>query len=621
MAPILINKTFRKILVIILSMTMVFTVFSLGPVFASDVEGGGITIEDLIEGTYVPGQLIVGMKDGVRIPKAELTSQESLTNLFPGVGILSVKDIMDLSDILGDEYKPYEGRQLLRFILNDDSKENLIYAMQVLQENPLVKFAELNSIYKITDDLLANNEYRPGQLILGMRDDVRLSKEELENHEILISLFPGIRIQRVKDIMDLSDILGDEYRPYEGQQLLFLALASESVEYMREAMTKLSENVLVKFVEPNWIYRVCLAPNDIYYSAGLILGLNKIQASLAWDISTGSQSVTVGVMDTGIDHTHPDLAANVSDALGYNFLNGSTYAMDDHINSHGTHVAGIIGAVGNNSIGVVGVNWNVTLVPLKVAYADGTSDIYCQAMAIGYAQQKGIKILNCSIAGPVASAGLKAAIDIYSGLLVAAAGNSSENLDLYPYYPAGYPCPNIISVAATDNSDVKRSTSNYGATSVHLAAPGEWIYSTIRNNNYGYSSGTSMAAPHVAGVAALLLSYNPYLTTQQLKSAILDNVDIVPALSGLVSTGGRLNAYKALNSLGSYTPGDVNRDGVVDELDLLYLARALNQWTGYYLSPACDVNGDGVVDEFDWLYLARHLNGWVGYEILGPRGQ
>lgn len=292
-----------------------------------------------------------------------------------------------------------------------------------------------------------------------------------------------------------------------------------------------------------------------------------IDAPDAWSITTGTPTVVVAVVDTGVDYTHPDLAANiwqntgeiingvdddgngyVDDIRGWNFVSKNNDPMDD--NGHGTHCAGTIAAVGNNGIGVIGTAWNVKIMPLKFLNDRGSGYVSDAISAILYANRKGAAVISNSWSGTGYTQSLKDAIDASSAVVVCAAGNSGANADVSPQYPAAFTSSNILSVAATDYNDNLASFSNYGATSVDLAAPGVSIYSTTKSGSYQYLSGTSMATPHVAGVAALIKSQNPALSGVQIRNRIFSSVDAVSSLSGKVASGGRLNAAKALGGTG-----------------------------------------------------------------------
>jgi uncharacterized delta-60 repeat protein len=327
-------------------------------------------------------------------------------------------------------------------------------------------------------------------------------------------------------------------------------------------------------------------PNDTSYSS--LYGLHNtgqtggnvdadIDAPEAWDISTGSRSIVVGVIDSGIDWTHPDLAANiwtnpgevagdgidndgngfVDDVHGYDFVNNDGNPMDDQ--NHGTHVAGTIGGVGDNGTGVVGVNWAVSMMGLKMFGSDGKGTTANAIRAVNYATMMrtnygvNVRVTNNSWSGGLFDQGLLDAINAGGAadiLFIAAAGNSGRDSDLWTPLPASYNSPYVVSVAATDRNDALADFSNYGATTVDLAAPGVSVYSTLRNGNYGIFSGTSMATPHVAGAAALALSVAPTLSAVQLKNRLLENVDVIPGLAGKTATSGRLNINKVLSSLG-----------------------------------------------------------------------
>ena len=344
----------------------------------------------------------------------------------------------------------------------------------------------------------------------------------------------------------------------------------------------------VAYAEPNFKLFPTATPNDPYFSR--MWALNNtgqtggtidadIDAPEQWNTNTGSPSTVVAVIDEGMDINHPDLKANiytnaveatgvkgvdddrngyVDDVHGYDFANNDASVYDpDPItgkgDEHGTHVAGTIAAVGNNGTGVTGVNWQAKVMPLKFLGPNGgyTSDA---VEALDYAVKNGVKISNNSWGGGGKSQALQDAIaraDSAGHLFVAAAANGGadgigDNNDVTPNYPANYPNSNIISVAATDNRDRLASFSNFGVNTVDLAAPGVSILSTLPRNTYGNYSGTSMATPHVAGVAALIKSQNPTADDGAMKAQILQFAEKKTSLKNKVATGGRLNAYTAL---------------------------------------------------------------------------
>jgi subtilisin family serine protease len=375
---------------------------------------------------------------------------------------------------------------------------------------------------------------------------------------------------------------------------------------VKDAITQYMSDPNVEYAEPNYIKRaLSRIPNDTYFgnqwalhNTGTYAGGTvdaDIDAPEAWDISTGSSNIVIAVLDTGIDYSHADLAGNIwtnpgetncanggdddgngfiDDCRGWNFVDDNNDPMDDF--GHGTHVAGIIGADGDNGIGVSGVMWNVRLMPLKVCDASGSCDTADEIAAIDYVvlMKNGganIKAMNASFGGygySQAECDTIAEANTAGILLVAAAGNGGDdgigdNNDLEPVFPASYGdpkyggLPNIISVAATDQNDQMASFSNFGPTSVYVAAPGVYILSTILQDEYldkDFNWGTSMAAPHVSGLAGLLYSYydgihNTQFDYSQIRATILRYVDTKPTLEGWIYTGGRINAYRALSSL------------------------------------------------------------------------
>ncbi len=395
-----------------------------------------------------------------------------------------------------------------------------------------------------------------------------------------------------------------------------------------EAIARYKDHPAIQLIEPNYIFSISRTPDDLRFSelwglrntgqTGGIPGAD-ISATDAWDTNTGSSNVIVGVIDTGIDYTHPDLAGNiytnagetpgngidddgngfVDDVRGWDFVNQDNDPMDD--NGHGTHVAGTIGASGNNGIGVTGVNWSVRLMPLKFLNSEGSGTAADAIAAIEYATQMGVDIMNNSWGGSEYSEALRLAIVDASNagiFFVAAAGNSGANSDRSPEYPASFNVPNVISVAATDHFDQLANFSNYGATSVDLAAPGVDILSTLPSAGYGVFSGTSMATPHVSGVLALVLAQYPGITLQVGKTLLLNSVDKLPGLNRRVLSGGRLNAARALEGPDIIAPSPVP--------DLAALGVASNsvslQWTA-----TGDDSTTGTVTNYDIRFATSEI--------------
>jgi thermitase len=316
----------------------------------------------------------------------------------------------------------------------------------------------------------------------------------------------------------------------------------------------------VEFAEVNGTMSITLDPNDPYdnttpYTSshnGAVTqwAWGKIQAYDAWNVTTGSSSVVVAVVDTGADSNHPDLAANL--ITGYNFVNNSTNAEDD--NGHGTHVAGTIGAVTNNGVGVAGLSWSVKIMPVKVLNNQGSGSFSTVAKGIRWAADNGAKVINLSLGGGP-SLTVKAAVDYAwskGAVLACAAGNNGTSAKTYP---AAY--INCIAVAATDQNDAKASFSNYGAKWVDVAAPGVAILSTMPDTavylttQYGYYTsydalnGTSMATPHVAGLAALIWAKGACSTASCVRSSIEGKADPIPG-TGTYWAYGRINAYNSV---------------------------------------------------------------------------
>ncbi len=337
----------------------------------------------------------------------------------------------------------------------------------------------------------------------------------------------------------------------------------------------------VRNIEKNKIYRLARIPNDPAFEKSWNLN-NQGQASPLGDIGkegadvhvlplwekgfTGNSTIKVAVIDSGVEYTHSDLKENiwinknelpnngldddhngfVDDYYGWDFVKKDADPKDEL--GHGTHCAGIIGARGNDGQGIAGVNWQVSIMSIRAFDERGQGELADIVEALYYAQLMGAQVVNASWGGDPYSQILHEAISDLekSGILfVAAAGNDSMDNDQIPFYPANYDLKNIISVAATDNQDQLANFSHYGAKTVHIAAPGVGVYSTVLNNNYDAYSGTSMAAPHVAGVAALLWSIFPEESYLQIKNRLLKGADPSYSLKRKILSHGRLNAWNS----------------------------------------------------------------------------
>jgi C1A family cysteine protease/PKD repeat protein/subtilisin family serine protease len=339
---------------------------------------------------------------------------------------------------------------------------------------------------------------------------------------------------------------------------------------VNEAIAEYQSNPDVLYATPNYRISLLAIPNDPLYPQEW--GLEKIKVPHAWDRTTGSGDIIIAVLDTGIDYTHPDLSGAlwsntreipgnlidddgngfVDDTIGWDFFGNTNDPMDG--NGHGTACAGVIGARGNNNLGISGVLWNTKMVPLKVIGPDGYGYESDAIDAVLYADSIGAQIVSLSWGGPYPYPALRDAMAASPALFICAAGNSGTDNDVSPIYPASFDLPNVVSVSATDESARLALFSNFGAVSVDLAAPGAGILSTARGGGYSSYSGTSMAVPFVTGIAGLVKAENPGYSHIHIKEAILASTDKLPSLEGKVSTGGMVNAWNALGVPVSPTP-------------------------------------------------------------------
>ncbi|HEX8710187.1 MAG TPA: S8 family serine peptidase [Pyrinomonadaceae bacterium] len=417
--------------------------------------------------------------------------------------------------------------------------------------------------------------------------------------QVLVHFRPGTRLEKIKELaLAHHDRFQDEYENISGWVSIEDedGLDAEAVAAEYRGLTG-----VVDYAEPNYLYGdepVVLArperdaapaeldrfipfnwPNDPQFIEQWSLANTAqrggkegadISALRAWEKTKGSKKVVVAVLDSGVDYTHTDLANNIwqrpaemaayrdeqlgefDDLHGFNATDRLRDPMDD--NGHGTHCAGIIGAEGDNGFGITGVNWNVEIMPLKFMAANGSGTTRDAIEAINYVIDRkragvNVRIISASWGSTQKSRALQDAIKRAGEegiLFIAAAGNSSADADRSPHYPAGYDLFNVLSVAALDRNDALASFSNYGAKSVHVAAPGKEILSTWLGGEFREASGTSMATPEVAGVAALILSVQPELSVRELRQRLLDSVDKLDSLKGKVQTGGRINAARAV---------------------------------------------------------------------------
>ena len=368
---------------------------------------------------------------------------------------------------------------------------------------------------------------------------------------------PGLQVVQIPDNRSVSDTI-DQYETnpnveYAEPDYIVHAIEPVSVTIVPANSSTANSTVGVSVSassvtpnEPNFYRQYGMHNTGQNFGVGYSGTADAdIDAPDAWAYTTGSSSIIVAVVDTGVDTTHPDLAANC--LPGYNFITGTPGQIDDK--GHGTHCAGVIGAIGNNGVGIAGLNWNVKILPCKFLDSTGHGYTSNAISAINYARDQGASVISNSWGGDDYSQALKDAIDNSGAVVVCAAGNDGLNTDSVPQYPSAFSSSNIISVASTDWNDGLSGFSNYGLTTVDVGAPGGYVYSTYPGNQYAYMSGTSMATPHVSGIAALMKARNSSATVAQIKAAILSTVDLKPSLTNKCVTGGRVNAYSALRAI------------------------------------------------------------------------
>ena len=465
---------------------------------------------------------------------------------------------------------------------------------------------------------VAKPDYVPGEIIVKFRN----------NHDdSAINLPSKMRVQSAEKIMQARNP-----RTHDIHTFYRMKISGN----MEEAIRQIRRDPNVEYAEPNYIVHTALLPNDVNFSK--LYGLHNtgqtggtsdadIDAAEAWDITTGSSNVVIAVIDTGVDYNHQDLSTNIyinpgevanngidddnngfiDDSRGWDFANNDNNPMDDQ--GHGTHVSGTIGAAGNNNIGVVGVNWNVKILPVKFLDSFGSGTTADAIEAIEYATLMKVDVMSNSWGGTGFSQAMEDAIKIANDagiLFVAAAGNSNVNNDASTFYPANYNIPNVISVAATDHNDLLASFSNYGAATVHLGAPGVAVFSTVPNgscqlcssNSYASLSGTSMATPHVSGAVGLIKAAYPNLKSDELKARLLNSVDALNSLNGITMTGGRLNAYNSLES-DTISPSKIT--------DLAVASTTINSALLSWTAPGDDDN-TGKASRYEIRYSISPIN-------------
>ena len=463
---------------------------------------------------------------------------------------------------------------------NADGRVTRLKLVKTQHKYPLLRVEEILTVGADGEDQIVHQEAMVADHVI-VKAQEGTTRRQIE--EVLQPLGLGIRKEM--------------YAP----RMYVISVPDASLDSVPETLQALrSQTSVVSRVQPDYVaYPLATTPNDPMLD--LLWGLRNaghtggstnadIRATEAWSTWTGSSNVLVAVIDTGVDYTHDDLSGNMwmnpqeagslatngidddgngltDDFRGWDFYNGDNNPIDD--NDHGTHCAGVVGAVGDNAEGVVGVCWDVSLVGLKVLSSKGSPDwsyyhgyayLSDTIDATYYATDIGAKVMNNSWGLSISDihdgdlALLTDAIEYANSngvLYVAAAGNDARDNDssYFRTYPASLSCSNIIAVAASTHDDGLASFSSYGATRVDLAAPGKGICSTVRDDRYEVMDGTSMSAPYVAGAAALLWSCSPDLSAPQVKAALLDSVDTNAAFAGKMVSGGRLNVARALSSI------------------------------------------------------------------------
>lgn len=440
--------------------------------------------------------------------------------------------------------------------------------------------AGIDNVEKVKD----LTKYETGDIKTKFKEKKAKYKEKLKKKERIKN--KEFYSTKEEDIPEVAENLAqsDIQEEHEGfHRILSVKLKNKGKQEVLDMIEELEKREFILAASPAhtkaYTSATTKTPNDPSYDNS---NAEAIKLPEAWNITTGNESVLVGIMDAGINGNHPDLRDNINSELSKSFLEDEDEydefyrenpLKDD--SGHGTKVAGVIGAKGNNNSQICGTCWNVSLVSLKVFYVtnvtNGEGYVYPDYLSVfDYANKKGIKILNFSLVNKNEFSGLKAAISNYNGLFVCSAGNYGDGDDNVGFdvdeknddneyvnntsvYPTRFTNSNLISVAACNTTNnTLANYSNYGLNSVDLAAPGT-VRTTAKDGTIVEDSGTSFAAPYVTGAAALIMSKYPTISNYAIKSAILDNVTTKTNLSGKVKTGGLLNVYNALNAVAGRT--------------------------------------------------------------------
>ncbi|MGZ3742043.1 MAG: S8 family serine peptidase [Bdellovibrionota bacterium] len=439
-----------------------------------------------------------------------------------------------------------------------------------------------------------------------------LSQHARRPGEVIVKVKPAaLATASLSQIFDAGRFRIAEIKAFETNKEFYtvkLAGDEQTAQYLEAS----ASNPALQYAEPNYLLHIEGFRDDApaeklpaVSEFGMLWGMKNvgqkdaegtvgvtgadIGATKALALTTGNKDVTIAVIDTGMDYTHPELKDNVfqnkadcfndgvdhdgngfvNDCHGWNFAAGASTnnPMDD--NEHGTHVSGTIGANGDGGGHIAGVNWHTSIMPVKFLDGQGSGSLDDAVKAIQYATKMHVKIMSNSWGGGGFSQAMMDAITEAKNqgiLFVAAAGNDSDNADSTPHYPASYQVDNVISVAASTNRDTLATFSTYGKRTVHIAAPGHKIYSSVPGGKYDNFSGTSMATPHVSGAAALVWGANMNLNYAQIKDRLLKSRDYVPTLTRKVASSGRLNVYNAL--MGIYPPSPEPAESAWQDFDM-----------------------------------------------------
>jgi len=447
-------------------------------------------------------------------------------------------------------------------------------------------------------------EFAPGEVIVKFKDEAPKSgKFEFLGDRLSLGILSLDSLNENHGLLEVETVSNIDSSPVLENVYKFSFPEDSDIA----SIVKSYENDKnVEYAEPNYLFHILNTPNDPSFSQQWALNQSNdcdIDAPEAWNIETGNEDIVIAIIDTGVDWDHPDITDNIwnntdesvngtdddsnsyiDDVRGWDFYNNDSNPMDDH--GHGTHCAGIVSAVGNNSVGISGVCWNCSIMPVKALSNSGSGYADDLANAIYYAADNGADIISMSWGGYSESSLIHTAIDYAYNrgiVLVAAAGNSNTDRGSYP---AVY--DEVIAVAATNKTDSKASFSNWGLW-VDIAAPGVDIYSTYYDDDYCEMSGTSMACPHVSGVAALLLSNNSSLSNIQIKNILKSSVDNVSS-DKFIGTG-RINSYQCL--LNENIPlAEINRSISTSELSGNVTIRGTAN--GTYFSNYSVLYGEGI---------------------------